>query len=123
MFVHGLQGHPWKTWACKAIPNREPTEAGARSSSPLRIKQLFSRKQKNESSKTPTIEGKEIYWPQDLLPEDCANARIFTWGYDSKVSHFFSGPANQSNVSAHARDLLYALEKKRLQCVRPSMVL
>jgi ankyrin repeat domain-containing protein 50 len=105
-----------------ATPSKEPTDAGTRSSSPLRIKQLFSRRQKNESSPPLKVEEKEVYWPQDLLPEDCANARILTWGYDSRVSHFFGGPANQSNVSAHARDLLYALEKKRLQCVRTSVV-
>jgi hypothetical protein len=29
---------------------------------------------------------KEVFWPKDLLPCDCPNARIITWGYDSHVS-------------------------------------
>ncbi|MCJ1321376.1 hypothetical protein MMC15_006720 [Xylographa vitiligo] len=36
-----------------------------------------------------------------------------TWGYDSHVSHFFSGPANQTNLSGHAKDLLYDIDRKR----------
>ena len=55
----------------------------------------------------------EVYWPADLLRLDCPKARILTFGYDSRVSRFFSGPANQSNIFAHAGDLLYALNRER----------
>lgn len=63
------------------------------------------------------IEANEVFWPLDLLPDDCGNARILTWGYDSKVSHFFGGATNQSNITAHARNLLHALKIRRLKCV------
>jgi hypothetical protein len=49
----------------------------------------------------------------DLLSTDFQNARILTYGYDSRVSHFFSGPTNQNNISAHGRSLLNALELYR----------
>lgn len=59
----------------------------------------------------------EVFWPLDLLPEDCADARILTWGYESNISRFFAGPANQNTIFAHARDLLYALESIRRDCI------
>jgi hypothetical protein len=34
----------------------------------------------------------EVFWPLDLLPEDCADTRVLTWRYDSNVSHYFNGP-------------------------------
>jgi hypothetical protein len=57
-----------------------------------------------------------VFWPEDLLAEDFKDARILTYGYDSRVSQFFKGSANQNNVSAHGRSLLNALELHRRQC-------
>jgi len=48
------------------------------------------------------------------------NARILTWGYDSKVSRFFSGAANQSNIADYARNMLHGLKAERLKCVSVS---
>ncbi|KAI9815250.1 MAG: hypothetical protein M1827_002730 [Pycnora praestabilis] len=118
LLVHGLQGHPRNTWTCKVTSDSiERNTVGTTSSSSRRIRHLFSRKQKSESSESFKTEVTEIFWPLDLLPDDCTDARILTWGYDSNMSHFFSGPTNQSNVFAIARDLLYTLEKNRLHCV------
>jgi hypothetical protein len=58
-------------------------------------------------------EQSDIYWPYHLLPEDCPNTRIFTWGYDSDISKFFSGSANKNNIFAHSRDLLEDLSWER----------
>lgn len=84
------------------------------------IKRLFSRRHKAGSRERDKTEDGDIFWPLDLLPQDCPNARIITWGYDSKVSHFFRGAANQSNIAANARNLLAALRSKRVECVRVS---
>ncbi|KAF8850232.1 hypothetical protein BDZ45DRAFT_603143, partial [Acephala macrosclerotiorum] len=64
----------------------------------------------------------EVFWPLDLLPADCTNARILTWGYDSKVSHFLGGPTNQSNIIDHAKNLLRALRIRRLNCQGRSLI-
>ena len=92
VFVHGLQGHPWKTWRYK-----EP-----------------------RASKLPTFlkksPQKRVFWPRDLLAEDVSNVRIFTYGYDSKISHYASGPANQSNISQHGLSLLNAVSAQRREC-------
>ncbi|KAH0533344.1 hypothetical protein TsFJ059_001927 [Trichoderma semiorbis] len=54
VFVHGLQGHPRK------------------------------RKEKKQNSPENDDQFKPIFWPADLLPKECPNARILTFGYDSK---------------------------------------
>jgi hypothetical protein len=77
----------------------------------------LSLKHKTGSEDGHELRTHEVFWPLDLLPTDCSSARILTWGYDSKVSHYFSGPASQSNITAHARNLLAALRICRLGSV------
>ncbi|KAF4630621.1 hypothetical protein G7Y89_g7518 [Cudoniella acicularis] len=123
VFVHGLQGHPRKTWTCENV-----SELGQQGSveiiegSHRRIKSLFSRKRRAEPKEAHKLEATEVFWPFDLLPDDCGNARILTWGYDSKVSHFFGGTANKSNITAYARNLLHALKIKRIKCQERSLI-
>ncbi|RXG50106.1 hypothetical protein VDGE_00962 [Verticillium dahliae] len=95
VFIHGLQGHAQKTWHYGAL---EESGRGL-----LRIFQSSQRQHRKH----------DCFWPRDLLPNDCPNSRILTYGYDSHVSHFFSGAANQTNVVGHASSLLHDLEAIR----------
>jgi hypothetical protein len=118
VFIHGLQGHPRTTWTCEKISTVRPQGSKQSIGRPHSgIKKLFSRKHRAESKDARELEADEVFWPLDLLPEDCARSRILTWGYDSKVSHFFGGAANQNNISGHAKNLLHALKIRRLDCV------
>lgn len=38
-----------------------------------------------------------------------------TWGYDTAVTKGIAAPTNKSNIFAHAKDLLYALDRERPQ--------
>ncbi len=118
IFVHGLQGHPQKTWSCEKDFQTDSEGSREGVGSPQRsIKNLFWRAHRNGHKGPHRLGVDEVFWPLDLLPEDCVNSRILTWGYDSMISHFFRGPANQSNISAHAKNLLQALKIRRLNCV------
>ncbi|PMD21888.1 hypothetical protein NA56DRAFT_645131 [Hyaloscypha hepaticicola] len=122
VFVHGLQGHPRKTWACQANADSSQEGSARRKSSPFRgLKALISRKNAVDSGSSSRSDGK-IFWPIDLLPEDCPNVRLLTWGYESNISRFFGGPANQNTIFAHARDLLYALGNERQSCRMRSLI-
>ena len=55
----------------------------------------------------------DVYWPQDLLPSTVPNARILTYGYDTKIKHFVQGQVSRNTVHCHASDLLCTLEAKR----------
>lgn len=54
----------------------------------------------------------EVYWPLDLLPRSCPDARISVWGYHTLVSD--GHPLRlQNDVFAHARELLLELAHAR----------
>jgi len=114
VFIHGLQGHPKETWQFPAATPAKPKRGlwGL----------FFSKPQPEGGDDTNNVASKTIFWPKDLLSTDCQNARILTYGYDSHVSHFFSGPANQNNISAHGRSLLNALELNRRECPKRPLV-
>jgi len=122
VFVHGLQGHPKYTWTSKtaAGDGANSTKIKPKISS-KGFKSLFSRKGSPNESSTKSADALEIpdtFWPYDLLPRDCENARILTWGYNSSVSEFFKGSTNKGNILSYSRDLLGDLTRERLSCVR-----
>jgi ankyrin repeat domain-containing protein 50 len=117
VFVHGLQGHPRRTWTCERPTQLGPQVLGGATRHSHRLKKLFSRKQRTGSEDAHKVQERTVYWPLDFLADDCANSRILTWGYDSKVSNFFGGAASQSNIRAHAQNLLRALMVERLNSV------
>ena len=78
----------------------------------------FRKPTKSSGSSTEQSKATEaVFWPKDLLPEDCPDCRILTWGYDSHVSRFLGGPANQNSFFDHAKNLLYAIDRERTQSV------
>ncbi|KAL2071839.1 hypothetical protein VTL71DRAFT_13074 [Oculimacula yallundae] len=60
------------------------------------------------------------FWPKTLLPTDLPKARIFSWGYDSKIIHFWGGPS-QSRLSDHSSKLLDDLANMRLASDSPEL--
>jgi hypothetical protein len=67
-------------------------------------------------------DNESCFWPEDLLPNDFPNCRVLTYGYDSHISHFFSGAANQTNIVAHARSFLNDLEEQRQDASRRPII-
>ncbi|KAK3985240.1 hypothetical protein QBC44DRAFT_299670 [Cladorrhinum sp. PSN332] len=134
IIVHGLQGHPFKTWA---FPSNSKLPGQAHSE---RAK-LVKGKGKNVQGKfrrmfsLPTYSRKRVpseidtgadsagsisnhtrhhvFWPADLLPAECPNSRILVYGYDSNITKYMAGPANQNSLRSHAKDLLFALQRDR----------
>ncbi len=140
MFVHGLQGHPQKTWSCKRVepgPAYPPSAINASRSHTLKAGPpsspgtppperkkflgIFPHRRKQSrlvddvgsSQDGDNSDIDSIYWPKDLLPVDCPTARIMTWGYDTVITKGLSAPTNKSNIFSHAKDLLYALDRER----------
>jgi Putative serine esterase (DUF676) len=95
IFVHGLQGHPRKTWTWQGT-----IEA------PARKRSLFGLPKRKRHYEEYEESTETIFWPADILPDDYENIRILTYGYDSHVSHYFKGPANKLNLSQLGEGLL-----------------
>jgi hypothetical protein len=123
MFVHGLQGHPLKTWQCKIggddVKGGKKKMKGNRMSLKDRLLGLFSKHHNKASSVDETeqpediqqpevqIKSRNVYWPLDFLPDDCLQARILAWGYDTIVTRGYIAAA-QNDIFSLARNFLYA---------------
>ena len=119
VFVHGLQGHPQKTWLYEGKASRprsvspSPSTTGKKKS---KLRGIF--RKKREAALTVSSDGDSahdhnVYWPQDLLPIDCPNARIMTRGYDSVVTKGYKLATSQNALYDHAKNLLNALTRER----------
>lgn len=130
VFVHGLNGHLFQTWKANQVM-LQPQKRRKREF----VSRLFKGKavEGSTAEQSTSVSGhstprdstdsvasesqqSECFWPRDLLAKDFPKARIFTYGYDSSVSHFFEGAANVSNIRDHARDLLQRLSGERCDC-------
>ncbi|KAH6641640.1 ankyrin repeat-containing domain protein [Chaetomium tenue] len=132
IIVHGLQGHPFTTWACnRPAPPRQaslPVQRGKKRDS-LRAMLSVRLRKSSPNGKSPQpaelhqpreAPGPDpfIYWPRDLLPKDCPQSRVLVYGYDTKVTKYVRGATNKNSVFSHAKDLLFALSRAR-QLDRP----
>ncbi|KAK3322853.1 hypothetical protein B0H66DRAFT_215826 [Apodospora peruviana] len=130
--VHGLQGHPFKTWACNTPPSLPrlasqppPGEKRGKRNS-LRARILAPLRKSSPvlrppgPAMTPVMTTATaprsslfVYWPRDLLPKDCPRSRVLVFGYDSKVTKYIKASTNKNTVFSHAKDLLFALSRAR----------
>ena len=119
VFVHGLQGHPKRTWTKHM--GYESSKSEQTGTYKRGWRQRMGIRPKEGAGNEQSIEKRssEVFWPADLLPRDCPNARILTFGYDSAITNFFRDAVSQNNVSAHAKDLLFALTRHRKTSVSP----
>lgn len=110
VFVHGLQGHPKNTWTSKSAATEGANVTSIESKKwPSKGFKFWSKERSSNAStarSTDDLDKPDMFWPYHFLPDDCKNARILTWGYNSKVSEFFKGSANKGTILSHSRDLL-----------------
>ncbi|KAI1130301.1 hypothetical protein F5Y10DRAFT_263195 [Nemania abortiva] len=138
VFVHGLQGHPFRTWACDTRESTRkekpevPISSGETSHScppqkrrwwwwlpnitPEKRQRLRNIALSVESRKALVSTQRTIFWPRDLLPLECPKARVLVLGYDTAVVTLKTRRrTNQNNIFTHSKDLLNELSR-----IRPS---
>jgi hypothetical protein len=127
VFVHGLNGHPRKTWEASTAAIKERKERKEK------VKQEGGKENKGKISamigklkylKLPMLEERSLtgdyheaiessitFWPADLLPSVIPNARIWTYGYDADVVRGLFSGQNKNSVLQHGNDLMVKLER------------
>ncbi|KAH8889254.1 hypothetical protein GQ53DRAFT_870313, partial [Thozetella sp. PMI_491] len=103
VFIHGLQGHPFKTWALETS---------------LKLKGIVSRLSRGKKSQEPTLADRNryVFWPRDLLPLRCPDARVLMFGYDTVIAkHQFAGAANKNSIFIHSKNLANDIGRSRPQ--------
>ncbi|KAL6805248.1 hypothetical protein J3E68DRAFT_441739 [Trichoderma sp. SZMC 28012] len=127
VFVHGLQGHPFKTWTYRPkTPDilESSTSTGEREGKLSRIRRMLWKSSnapptdcaQSSTTTLPEENGSHrepVFWPADLLPTECPSSRILTFGYDSKITKYRAGAINQNSILSHSKDLLFSLHRER----------
>lgn len=123
VIIHGLKGHAYKTWTSPLMPDAVidlPTDLqsdgdmiaprrGQVFSNATTLMKWASRKRGPGKVPKSKIPVPTLFWPGDLLPKDCPNARILTYGYDTKITKYTSGSTSKNSVFSHSKDFLFAL--------------
>ena len=115
VFVHGLQGHPQRTWQY-GTPPAGGSRKGNKKKSFVRLFPSKSKKSQLSDGGNSASGKDHCYWPADLIPEDFPSVRVLTYGYDSHISHFFKGAVNQMTITQHGRQLLQRISNARSDC-------
>jgi hypothetical protein len=108
--VSSLSTHPKDTWTFDGLQSEAAASSAKKSIADQIIGGLKGKKDAQEAN-CPVENG--TFWPKDLLAAKFLNCRILTYGYDSVVSRFFAGPADQTTTADHGNNLLHSLEALR----------
>jgi hypothetical protein len=119
VFVHGLRGHPRKTWECDAAPSTFNTTALEKHKHPTSIFSFLkplarSRRPgiaEERKDERPESSRKKIFWPEDLLAPLIPNARILTYGYNADVIGGVFARNNKNSILQHGNDFMVKLER------------
>lgn len=116
IFVHGLMGHPRKTWQYGKKPERNDGKSPSNQFWKKGMSILGKRDRATQEEADRPTTDKTCYWPFDLLPLAVKNIRVLTYGYDSHPSHFCTGPTNRMTISQHSQKLLFDTTITRADC-------
>ncbi|KAI8711509.1 NB-ARC domain-containing protein [Fusarium sp. LHS14.1] len=111
IFVHGLRGHPKRTWGRGSDETSQTPTATASGSRDRSIKSFFRRSRPSPSA-TPDVELQKPFWPDEFLAQDLREARVWTYGYNANVIEGLFQASNQNSVSQHGRDLAVRFERE-----------
>ncbi|KAL7808826.1 hypothetical protein V8C44DRAFT_335493 [Trichoderma aethiopicum] len=132
VFVHGLHGHPYKTWTYHpdaANGRKPPASKSLRNRKRDAIRRVVLHSTWKSPNVLPAIDAQtapsklsqkdneqvgSVFWPIDLISKECPNARILMFGYDSKITKYKRGAINWNSILSHSKDLLFALIRERL---------
>lgn len=122
VFIHGIQGHPSETWSHRMTV---PLPAKIKSKFPgIGRSRLETPTGGTESpNNAPSPDPLSGLWPAKVLSLDFPNARILTYGYDSRVSNFFGGAASQNNIVTIAGGFLNDLAAERLDARKRPLII
>ncbi|KAL9627683.1 MAG: hypothetical protein Q9164_007527 [Protoblastenia rupestris] len=109
VFVHGLQGHPERTWT---------------GTTAVDITRPVSDDQKVKANCLGIRKEQKVFWPKDLLPVDRQDIRVMTYEYDSHIVKMkgLMHRVNNSDIEEHGESFLQGITSKRLTCLNRPLI-
>ena len=124
VFVHGLMGHPLRTWLYCKVPSDYPLKISEGQKKKWKVSTILG-KRKNETDEED-IQGRAneatsanqacYFWPFHALPQDFKNIRVLVYGYDSQPTQFYMVKTNRMAITQHAQDLRNRVANERRTC-------
>ncbi|MCJ1246352.1 hypothetical protein MMC30_003559 [Trapelia coarctata] len=122
VLVHGLRGHPRRSWECtKSSPGEAPrvdNDDRRHLRTFLRSKLTPNRTSNDrlgnstpEDPLSPETRDSAVFWPEDLLAPSIPNARILVYGYNADAFGGLFQANNKNSISQHGNDLMVKLER------------
>ncbi|KAI0972316.1 hypothetical protein F4678DRAFT_57683 [Xylaria arbuscula] len=126
LFVHGLRGHPRKTWEYAAPAKNMTIPASAELDAMPTKNTHWFRKLKYKSSSPnpmaeaglgftdnsgPTDRNETTYWPADLLPSEVPGAKIWAYGYNADAISTLFQANNKNSILQHGQDFMVKVER------------
>lgn len=102
--MHGLFGHPRKSWSCNVAVNGNSRQAKDSSSEASDENRPETKPRAKKRNRTREL-FRDVFWPHDLLPKEFPRARIITWGYDVEIGQPLTA-SSQASLLCHAQNLL-----------------
>ena len=103
-----------RTWRHKAARFPRDQQKHSLQERPTKVSRLMSALSRHAE------DSELVYWPKDLLPQTLPSARVFVYGYDTRVRHALGSPVSKNTVYDFASDFLRTLEaERRSQPSRP----
>ena len=93
MSIRGLLPHRPRSWRSSRQPSFESKSQDGPAQDPS----------DGRTSSSP------VFWPADLLPTDCPNARILVYGYDTQITKYMTSSTNKNSTFSHGKDLVFEL--------------
>lgn len=114
--MHGLRGHPRKTWEGKLASDGEQKRSRLHKLKKLKPFSKHKRAEASPAQAQPESDSSStathVFWPEDYLLDDIPQARVWTYGYDADVIEGLFKANNKNSVSQHGRDLAVRLERE-----------
>ncbi|KAL9025121.1 MAG: hypothetical protein Q9196_006007 [Gyalolechia fulgens] len=111
ILVHGLRGHPYKTWTSNEKADNPPAVGSSswlqKFQSPFKSPTPPSESNSTENDRRQ----QDVFWPLEFLAKDIFEARVWTYGYNADVIGGLFKANNKNSVSGHGRDLAVRLER------------
>ncbi|EMD67316.1 hypothetical protein COCSADRAFT_23711 [Bipolaris sorokiniana ND90Pr] len=121
IFIHGLRGHPRRTWEEVASPSSVDSNA-TKTSKSLQIRSFLQRKsarspapETSQAQSPPSIPASSlpatVFWPEEYLVPDIPQACVWTYGYNADVIGGLYKAPNKNSISQHGNDLSNQLDR------------